>query len=194
LGRDKKRAYFAEVYAIVQELLRNGQVDEFISKLKSSNEKWLMDIADDSYHRSGGVHHFDPNAGQFAADFVNSYANGFGDAIKSGKLDMAKIERRAKMYPVEGFKLAVINGQRQAMKERGAKRWKRILGESERGPCEQCIADSKTLHDIDDVFVEFHNNGTCSQQFLQCKVSDSDLGIEIPVPTDETDKSRRRRI
>jgi hypothetical protein len=177
------------------ELLQSGNVALFIGALKISNDKWLKDIADDSYHRSGGSHHIDPEIGQFAADFVNNYANGFGDALNSGRLTPSQIERRGMMYPEEGFKLAVINGQRQAMKERGARMWRRILHPelSVSGPCAQCAADAYVTHGIDDPFMEFHPNGQCSQQFLEFTVGDSDMKIEIPVPSDETDRTRRRR-
>jgi hypothetical protein len=79
------------------------------------------------------------------------------------------------------------------MKERGARKWRRILGESKSGPCAECTADSLVTHDIDEAFFEFHVNGVCSQQFLQYTMVDGTM-TEIPVPSDENDRVRRRRI
>jgi hypothetical protein len=107
-----------------------------------------------------------------------------------------QVVRRAMMYPEEGWRLAVVNGQREAMKERGAKRWRRILHPelSKDGPCAECTADAEITHDIEDDFVEFHPNGVCSQQFLEYTSGDNEMKIEMPVPTDEANVVRRRRV
>jgi len=195
LGRSKKSYYFAEVYAIIRELLSQGkgeaEIDNFIVNLKLLNEKHLAEISADSYHRSGGAFALSLENAAFAANFVNAYAEGFRLALRAG-MDDKQIERRAMMYPTEGFRLAVLNAQRQALHERGARKWRRMLHPelSEAGPCQQCMADAEVLHDIEDPFVEFHPNGVCSQQFLVYTMEGRD--IEIPVPSDEADHTRRR--
>jgi hypothetical protein len=170
----------------------SDDVEAFISKLKQANLEWLQVIGEDSYRRSGGAHAYEPEAGLDAATFVNGYADGFGEAIRDGKLTAAQIEHRALMYPDSGFRMAVTNGQRQAMKERGAKRWRRILGESISGPCAECTADSLITHDISETFLD-HPHGQCSQQFLQYTMVDGTM-TEMPVPSDENERIRRRRI
>ncbi len=194
MGRDKKTAYYAEVYAIIRELMRSEDVDGFIRQLKYLNEQWLEELAKDSYRRSGGAHEYDRSSGLEAAAFVNAYADNFGEAIRQGTMTEAQIERRAMMYPESGFRMAVMNGQKQAMKERGARRWRRVLGASRNGPCMECTADAEITHDIDEAFVEFHPNGVCSQQFLQFTMGEGEMPIDMPVPSDESDRIRRRRI
>lgn len=194
---EKKRiAYFAEVYATIRELMRSGKTDEFVDALGRINAEYLPEFADDSYHMSGGSHHLVGENAQFAVDYVNKFLPGFKEALKANGADPSDpaFERRAMMYPQEGFRLAVMNGQRQALKERGARKWRRILGESKSGPCAICAEDAKHTHDIDEPFTEFHPSGTCSQQFLQFSMSDTDF-TEIPVPSDrDLEYIRRRRI
>ena len=150
-------------------------------------------LAQDGYARSGGAFKVDDDVAKYASDFVNAYAAGFGDALKSGKISPEQIERRALMYPESLCRMALLNGQRQARKERGATRWRRVLGESKNGPCDECIADSQITHDIDDPFVEFHPGGQCSQQFLQYTMTDGGM-LEMPVPSSGNEVVRRRRI
>jgi hypothetical protein len=189
----KKVAFFAEVYAIMRELLFQGKREEFIAALKRINAEWLPDIADESYHLSGGAHHLEDGVANLAPEFINGYADKFLDDLKASE-DMQSFEVRAMMYPQEGFKLAVANGQRQAMRERGARKWRRVLGESKNGPCNACVADSKVTHDIDEPFFEYHPSGQCSQMFLHYTMSDND-SMELPVPSDrDTEYIRRRRI
>jgi hypothetical protein len=90
---------------------------------------------------------------------------------------------RVGMYPREAAHIGYVIGQQQAMLERGAKRWRRVLHPelSKTGPCAQCTEDSHTTHPISEPFFEFHPNGVCGIHGVQ--YSGDIETIELPSPT-----------
>jgi len=75
-------------------------------------------------------------------------------------------------------------GLQQAMRERGARAWKRVLHPelSETGPCTACIADSANIHPITVGFFEFHPHGVCSAQSIYFYTAEEGMPIEVPIP------------
>jgi hypothetical protein len=187
---EDRKKYILAVLAILQDDLFSLQdAEAFIANLKSLNLEWLSRIYLRAYQETGGVGQPAYEEVQFSSRFVNSFADRFLDrlleAIQKGE-DLKQFERRALLYPLEGYKMAVINGQMRAMVERGARYWQRILHpeRSKSGPCELCVADSQIIHPHTEPFVVLHPNEKCERQDLGI-VFYTEGGlptIEVPVP------------
>jgi len=192
-------AYVQDVYAEFDKMLEGASVDSFIGNLKDANRKWMYEFALDGYSAGGGVHLEPPGLKGWvngATAFVNSYANGYGDRLRDVADDLVALEGKrwnAYLYPQEGRHLAYMYGLQWAMKERGARGWRRILHPelSSTGPCVDCIADSVHVHSIDEGFFEFHPHGVCSPQGVAFYTDMTELPmIEIPIPRKIFDKDR----
>ena len=123
-----------------------------------------------------------------AAKFINDFADKF-------KIDMeaspdSDLRWRALMYPAEGHRLGYVLGQQAAMREHGARAWRRILHPelSQSGPCVLCIADSAIVHPIEEDFVLLHPGDVCSvaETIAYYPVPPEEAGekpeVEFPVP------------
>jgi len=157
------REYMADVNTLYDAFLISRDVDEFVLQLKRVNGAWLSQFAERGYTEAAGITDMGyAAAADRAAEFINGFANKFGrDMEASPEQDF---RWRALMYPAEGHRLAYVLGQQQAMKEHGARAWRRILHPelSVSGPCGLCIADSTLIHPMDEDFVLLHPGDVCT--------------------------------
>jgi hypothetical protein len=187
-------AYLAETFNAFDELVGNplpGAVDGFISELKTINAEHMLKFAKDGYNIGGGGFEVDPDWIRGAVNFVNGYADDFGDRLRAAAeagQNLDNFRWNVYLYPQEGRHLAYMWGVQQAMKERGARGWRRVLHpeRSETGPCDACISDSQIVHPIDEGFFEFHPNGVCTAQGVAYYVHPTLPIAEIPIPTKVT--------
>ena len=160
---------------------------DFISRLELANNFWIGRFAYKGYSEAAGIHIGDTKAADRAAEFINGFADKFKiDLEASPNLDL---RWRALMYPAEGHRLGYVLGQQEAMKEHGAKAWKRILHPelSVSGPCGLCIADSAIIHPIEEDFALLHPGDVCTvAETIAYFPSWPEIGerpeIEFPVP------------
>lgn len=173
--------YVNAAYAAYEKL---EDVDTFIATLKEINRKYMYDFARDGYESVGGAFEVDKDWVDGAVTFVNSFADDFGERIKAAS-DRDALAWNVYLYPQEGRHLAYMYGVQQAMREKGARGWRRVLHpeRSKTGPCDSCVADSAVMHSIEEPFFEFHPNGVCSAQAVAFYTSPASIPIEIPVPT-----------
>lgn len=179
--------YVEEVYDAYDRMIAYKDVPSFISELKQINEDYMLDFAKDGYESVGGAFDVDAEWVDGAVAFVNSYADSFGQRLEGAIDDTTALEDKrynAYLYPQEGRHLAYMYGVQQAMKEKGARGWRRVLHPelSKTGPCQQCMADSALVHPITEGFFEFHPNGVCSAQGVAFYTSTAEIPVEIPVP------------
>lgn len=154
--------YLGEINRIYDALKVSGDVTNFVTSLKGANNFWIGRFATRGYQEAAGVGTGDLGAANRAAEFINSFADKFGQDISaSPDLDF---RWRSLMYPSEGHRLGYVLGQQEAMREHGARAWRRILHPelSKSGPCMLCIADSALIHPIDEDFVLLHPGDVCS--------------------------------
>ncbi len=183
---------YAEVYAAFREMMlasdRAAAINAFIAKLREIDERQLTTIAQQAYTASGGIGEIPIEWAGLAAQFVNSFASGFEQALLGALAQGEPLDKflyRAMLYPQEGYKMAVINGQSYAMRERGARHWRRVLHPelTQGGPCELCVADSLILHAIEEPFIVLHPNEACSKQDLWIQYFTGGIpSIEVPIP------------
>lgn len=154
--------YAAEVDNRYSRLMTDGNVDAFVRDLKAINARWIKRFAQQGYQDAGGTLNA-KQAAESATRFINSYADGFGDYLRSDGFSPDRGRWRAFLYPNEGHKLGFILGQQHAMRERGARAWRRRLHPelSETGPCAACIEDSHKIHSMDEEFIALHVNEMC---------------------------------
>lgn len=183
-----RKEYFDNIQSLLADF-RNGQPpEEFIRNLKASNERYLEEITRKAYIEAGGVGDVPDDWKELSANFINSYADGFLADLKAGtaEADSDRVTWRTMLYPQEGYKMAVLNGQGYAMREQGASHWRRVLHpeKSAAGSCPMCVADSHVMHSIDEPFQVLHPNENCGRQelYLQYFVG-SIPSIEMPVPS-----------
>jgi len=147
--------------------LQDKDAQVFIFSLKKENAKWIAVFVEMGYRASGGSHDGTlKNAIDYTETFINGFADGFLQDLLDGNVTDDRGTWRAFLYASEGSRMAYMLGQQQAMRERGAKSWRRILHpeSSESGPCELCIADSMLIHSITEAFVALHPNEQCTFQ------------------------------
>ena len=189
----QRHDYYVAVHAALAEWLWDKQnPGKFVAVLKQLNGDYLNNIAAAAYQQAGGIGELDPELREFSARFVNSFADGFLKTLQAQRsFADGDYELRVMLYPQEGYKMAVLNGQAQAMEERGARHWRRIIHPelSKSGTCVFCEADSHLLHGIDEPFSVLHPNDVCGQQWLSIQyLTASGLpSIEVPVPGDRAD-------
>lgn len=208
-----RKLYYAAVLALLAEFWETRDVDLFIESLKDTNVHWLTQIAAEAYKDMGGIGTVGLDKIQAAASFVNSFADNFGNDLKhlvenDEPVATDAIQRRTMLYPQEGFKGATVNGQNQALAERGASHWRRVLHPelSKTGPCPFCVADSQVVHDMSEPFEVLHPNDVCGTQDVNLQYFTNGIpSIEVPVPGYGNDlaqemfgvkggKTRRKRL
>jgi len=194
-------AYVNAAYDAFDILLNNpSAIDSFISDMARINAEHMMKFADDGYRVGGGMSiSADPEWVRGAINYVNGYLEDFGERLRAGAdagRDLEDYRWNVYLYPQEGRHLAYMWGVQQAMKERGARGWRRVLHpeRSEEGPCDACIADSMIIHLIDEGFFEFHPNGVCTAQGVAFYVTPTAPIMEIPIPTKVTLPEMIRKI
>jgi hypothetical protein len=156
--------YLYEVRGLWADFRESRDVTDFVTGLKQVNEYWLREFARLGYISTGGITDNVDEAANNAIRFINGYIDNFGKDLAANP--DADWLWRALLYPREGHRLAYVLGQQQAMRERGAKAWRRILHPelSQSGPCELCIADSMLVHPIEEPFELLHPGDVCSVQ------------------------------
>ena len=191
--------YVVDVYDRFDTMLAGGSVDDFVSDLKDANREWMYQFALDGYRAGGGVHVEPPDLRDWvngATSFVNSYADDFGNRLREAYDNPTTLEGmrwNAYLYPQEGRHLAYMYGLQWAMKEHGARGWRRVLHPelSSTGPCPDCVADSAIVHPITEGFFEFHPHGVCSEQGVAFYTDATQLPmLEVPVPRKLFDPGR----
>lgn len=183
-------AYLNKVYDLFDPLVKNPShklVDAFIDGMKEINVSEIIGFAVDGYAVGGGAFEVDPDWIRGATNFVNSFADNFrtdlyGDVDTGRNVDDRRW--RVYLYPQEGRHLGYMWGLQQAMRERGARGWKRVLHPelSETGPCIACIADSMNIHPITVGFFEPHPSGVCSAMSIAYYTAEEGMPIEVPIP------------
>lgn len=185
-----RKLYYSAIMAALDELIASSDVETFVADLKLLNQHWLNLAGTEAYREAGGFGNPDPESLKIASDYVNSYADNFGDDLRaaleaSEPLGTNSVLRRGMYYPQEGFKAATVNMTNQAMSERGASHWRRVLHPelSKAGPCPDCVADSQVVHEMSEPFAIMHNNDVCGTQEINLQYFTNGIpSIEIPVP------------
>jgi len=182
--------YVNKVYDLFDPLVENPSkelVDAFIDGMKEVNASEIIRFAVDGYAVGGGAFEVDPDWIRGATNFVNSFADSFrtdlyGDVDAGRNLDDRRW--RVYLYPQEGRHLGYMWGLQQAMREHGARAWKRVLHPelSETGPCMACITDSMNIHPITVGFWEPHPSGVCSAMSIAYYTAEEGMPIEVPIP------------
>lgn len=184
-----------DAFATVLNTLYNGYVTnkltapEFITQLKTVNAQYIADFARMGYKDAGGVNADADTAATTATNFINSFADKFGADLEAG-YPVDKGAWRTFMYANEGHRLAYVLGQQQAMQERGAKSWRRVLHpeSSQSGPCQLCIDDSMLVHPISEPFKLLHPGDVCTvQETVAYYAEPAEFAVgqpiaEMPVP------------
>lgn len=170
-------------------------ISEFVATMRHQMSKYTLIFARHGYEMSGGAGVIDNEWAMGASRFINSFIGGLeSDMIGSDNLE--SFWWRVYLYPQELRNLAHMRGVQQAMKERGARGWRRVLHPeaSVDGPCMDCIRDSSIVHSITEPFFEFHPNGVCSAQGVMFYTSAIQPIMEVPVPGKITLPERIREI
>lgn len=186
--------YYAVVAALAEQVIDGGDVGAFIDRLTDTNRRVLAGITDSSYRAVGGAFDLPERWLHTAATFVNAFASKFGQAITAGQLSPDQIRARAQLYPQEGYKMAMLNGQAYAMRERGATAWKRAVYHPD---CPECAADSQLLHAINEPFLVMHPNENCGKGPLHVHYfsGTGDLLLECPIPGHDVEgRTLHRRL
>ncbi|MCW7071876.1 MAG: hypothetical protein OCU12_06095 [Methanophagales archaeon] len=183
--------YVAEVYDAFNALVQSKDVDGFMSRLKSLNGTWMQQIGALGYKEAGGVFEVDPGWIDGAVEFINSFAEGFAEALRAdiaNDVDLEHWRWRVYLYPQEGRNYAYMWGVQQSMKEHGARSWRRILHPelSKTGPCDACVADSKIVHPISEGFWEPHPGGFCTAEAVAFYTGPTEVPVEVPIPPKAT--------
>lgn len=181
----------SDVFVSFDRLLSgNMNTDEFVNDLVAQMSNYAPRFAEQGYSDAGGAHSVNAEWVRGSSNFVNSFATrpgGLRDALAQAE-DKSSLYWRVYLYPQELRHLAYMYGIQQAMKEHGARAWRRVLHPelSNEGPCEQCLMDSAIIHSIDEPFFDFHPNGVCTAQGVAYYTGGPEPDIEIPVPTKVT--------
>lgn len=186
---EDRKKMLVDILAAIAAMWESQDPQTFINRLQAINNDYLGRITQAAYKRAGGVGTVPDGVKRFAADFVNSFAPGFVTTLveeleREGQIAEGKWALRASQYGVEGYKMAVFGGTNQAMSERGAKFWRRILhpAGSKSGPCMLCVADSQIRHEMSEPFIVMHPNEACTAQELGVQYTTATDYLEVPVP------------
>lgn len=185
-----RKRYYAAVLALLAEFWEDQDVNQFIEALKDTNVHWLSIIGGEAYQDAGGAGSPNLEKLRIAPNFVNSFADNFGKDLRvmleAGEpVATDAVQHRAMLYAQEGYKGAVVNMQNQALAERGASHWRRVLHPelSKTGPCPLCVADSGIVHDMAEPFQVLHPYDVCGTQDINLQYFTGGLpSIEVPVP------------
>lgn len=169
---------------------------EFVNNLKNNVSYYARQFATKGYRDAGGAFGQPDIAWtEQCINFLNSYAGGLQTALETHE-NPANLYSRIYLWPQQTRNLAYMYGVQWAMREYGAKAWRRVLHPelSDSGPCEICMADSVNVHSIEEPFTD-HPNGVCSMFTIAFY---SDVGglpfAEVPVPEKVTTPSIIRTI
>jgi len=194
--------YHEKVVSAYDEMLgaedKKEAIPKFISALGLLNAEYMRQAAADGYLTAGGSKLLDEDYVRRAIDWNNGHLEGFEQALlEASDEERAEMKRRAEMYPREGDRIAFMYGVFLAMREFGARGWRRVLHPelSLSGPCEACIADSRLVHPIDEAFFEPHPEGVCTAQSIYFYRMEQPMEIPIvfPVPRRRSDTRIIRR-
>lgn len=173
--------HVTDVLIAYADFVKTGDAAAFVQSLGVYNGRYLAEATDRGYRNAGGVWQLDDEVLGVATNFVNAFLPGFQHALETADArDDAKLIARALLYPAEGYKMAILNGQNRAMRERGASHWKRIV---KAGGCPDCTADAQLAHPIDEPFLVLHPNENCAgqEQYIQYLIGGLP-SVEIAVP------------
>jgi len=158
--------------------------------LRAGIKEQILNSALKGYTEAGGAHlpidtDLLSQAAKKQLDFATRY-NTSGDEL---------MPVRSAMYAREAAHVGFVAGQQTAMRERGAKRWRRILHAelSKTGPCPECTADAELTHPIDEVFWEPHPGGYCGVQGVSYQMEGHEP-IELPVPGEANPSSWEKAV
>ncbi len=184
------------VYQSFGEML-GGEIDTagFVEGLMKTVETSAIEFGRQGYLAAGGAGEIDPNWVKGASNFVNSFAGGLQADLEAAS-SPESLYWRVYLYPQETRHLSWMYGVQQAMRERGAKGWRRVLHPelSETGPCLDCARDAAIMHSITEPFFEFHPNGVCSAQAVAYYTDAAMPFLEVPIPGKVTIPERIREI
>jgi len=173
-----------DVYQSFNEML-SGEIDiaGFVGGLKNYVEAYAVEFGSQGYLAAGGAGRLNPNWVIGASNFVNSFAGGLQADLEAAA-NPESLYWRVYLYPQEVRHLAWMYGVQQAMQERGAKGWRRVLHPelSEYGVCMDCIRDSAVVHAITEPFFELHPNGVCTAQGVAYYTDAAMPFLEVPIP------------
>jgi hypothetical protein len=170
-------------------------VEQFISGLAKNVESYVGKFGAMGYAETGGQFTVDPNWMQRCVDFLNSFTGGLAEAIEASA-DPASLYWRIYLWPQQIRNLGYMYGVQWAMREYGARGWRRVLHPelSETGPCQICLNDSVIMHSIDEPFWD-HPNGVCSMFTIAFYADDQALPFaEVPIPKKVTLPDKIREI
>jgi len=172
---------------------REKAIAAFIAALMMANVSFMREAYSRGYFEAGGVEEPNEDRIDAVALWNNGYAENFRKdmlhAIAIGEEPFPDFEQRASLYAPEGWRRAWMAGTWQAKKEQGITGWQRVLHpeSSQSGPCEACIADSTTIHSIDEEFFD-HNFGVCEARYITFYRGPTSVmpmrvpALEYPVP------------
>ena len=153
----------------------------FIAWMLTMNEVYAKEVFLEGYADAGGNMAPDPEAMAAAIAFNAMYLAEFQKVLE-GATDYRPYGYRPALYNDHGRRIAYMYGIFQAMKEHGVKGWQRVLHPelSVSGPCAECEADAKVVHDMSEPFFD-HPHGVCSMQEVMF-FDDSGNRTVYPVP------------
>jgi hypothetical protein len=152
----------SEVDGLYDSLISSGDVDTFISSLASTNANWIQEFANRGFTSVNGLYENATWAAEHTTRFINGFLEGFKVALERPNA-ISELRWRAFMYPNEASRMAYVVGQQQAMRDMGARAWRRELHpeRSRTGPCQLCIDDSRLIHPISEPFILLHPGDVC---------------------------------
>jgi len=149
---------------------RRAAIAAFVTALLLSNTVHMKSAYEIGYHSVGGTREIDIDRVNAITLWNNQFAENFRNDLLEmvgTDRDFTSLEWRANLYAPMGWQKAYLSGVWQAKKEQGVTGWRRILqpSESVEGPCDFCREDSRTIHSINEEWVE-HPFGVCLQQYI----------------------------
>lgn len=166
--------------------------EEFISWMAEQNLTYAPQAYGQGYLDAGGNMEMDQERLRMAVNFNAQYLTKLEEDIQASD-DLTKLEWRPPEYNRNGRRIPYMYGVFQAMKEHGAKGWRRILHpeRSKAGPCQWCINDSQIVHSIEEEFTD-HPHGVCDVDTDVAFYRDTvvEIPIVFPVPRRREDESR----
>lgn len=180
---------------------REAAIREFVRATADANARYMEKAAHEGYLSAGGSSDLDEDWVAMAIEWNDEYLERFEQELLGITEDeeLKKQRHRASLYALEGDKIAFMFGVFQAMKEYGARGWRRVLHpeRSISGPCEACIADSRLMHPISEPFWEPHPHGVCSPQsvyFFRTEAPMEEIPMVFPVPAGRGKEAVVRRV
>jgi len=176
---------------------RKAAIASFRDVMRALNAQYILQGYTQGYQVAQGNEEISQERIDEAIKWNNDYLDNFIADLEANVDDDAQLEtwrNRAKLYALEGHKRGYMMGIFQAMIERGAKGWRRILHpeRSQTGPCDLCIADSALIHPITEEFWEPHPYGVCTSVsvyfYREFGTAEIPMGFpigEFPVPYDK---------